>query len=428
MTSKRLPSPTRILRSPATIVGELVALALLGILGAALPQAGVASPAEVARLRTHGSFLTALVDALALDHVFRSPWFLAVLALTVASLGIVVVEQVRRLRAQWRLLPAETAFRNAPLRAEFLRPAREGAQTTLRVQGKWALVGSPLFHTGLLCVILAGVLQALFSVSAVVDLFEGEVLPATVEAWGAQWPGPLGKPFHLDEPLRLVSVEKTQYDSGDLMNLRLKLIPAGAEGGPAEVIGINEELPLERGRLYVGAQHGPAALVEWAPPDGSPVRTAALLEQKEPAAYGAYTSGPDGLVARIRVPLPPGGARPDHAEVRILRGHAALVEGPLRPGETLATPNGTTLRLHSLPYWARLHANHDPALPLAYLGFALALLGAALALGPVRVDEWVCVTPEGDQERVVVAMRPHRFVPLFRERFDRLVREHGGEA
>jgi hypothetical protein len=91
-------------------------------------------------------------------------------------------------------------------------------------------------------------------------------------------------------------------------------------------------------------------------------------------------------------------------------------------------PGGGQLRLHSLPYWARLHGSHDPALGLVYVGFVIALLGGALTYGVVRVDEFVQVVPDGAGERVVVALRPHRFAPLFRDRFERLVRDHGGEA
>lgn len=420
----------RFFRSPATIVGELLGITLLGGLGAALPQAGVATADKVAHLRAHGAFVTTLVNGLALDHVFTSPVFLFILGLATVSLSIVVVEQVRRLRAQWPLVPTEAHFRHAPFRREFTRPAASEAvaATNIRTRGRVALAGSPLFHTGLLCVILAGALQALFGVQAVVDLYEGETLPATVEAWGAQWPGPLGRPFHLDGPLRLISVESTRYDTGDLMNLRLKLAQAAPEGERVHGMGINEELQVSRGRLYVGAEHGPTALVEWNSTSSPAIRTAVLLEKKEPAAFGAYTPGPGTLRARIRVPMPADGRRPGVAEVRILEGAATLAEGALKPGETLALPGGGSLKLHGLPYWTRLHGNYDPAIGLAYVGFGLALVGAALTFGVARVDELVVVTPEGDQERVIVALRPHRFAPLFQERFERLVRDHGGEV
>ena len=417
----------RLFRSPAVIVGELAVITLLGCLGAALPQAGVAPAAEVARLHRHGSFVPFLVDHLALDHVFTSPLFLVTLGFATVSLSIVLAEQLRRLASHWNLAPTEASFRSAPFLKVFTRPAT-GTGTVLRSRGRLNLAGSPLLHLGLLCVILAGALQALFGVDAVVDLYEGEVLPPTVEAWGAQWPGPMGAPFRLETPLRLVSVESTRYGGGDLRTLRLRLAEATAEGDRMREMGINQELSLPRGRLYADSQHGPAAVVEWTLPTAPTIRTAALLEKKEVAAFGTYTSGPETLRARIRVPMPKDGSRPGLAEVRVLGGSATLAEGPLRPGESLPLPGGGSLKLHGLPYWARIHGNRDPAIGLAYLGFFLALAGACLTYGITRVDELVAVTPEGESERVVVALRPHRFAPLFRERFERLVRDHGGEV
>lgn len=420
----------RFLRRPVVIIAEILVITTACALGAALPQAGRSPAVAVARLLEHGTIASALVRWMALDHVFTSLWFLAALAFATASLSIVVAEQIRRLRAVWGQAPTEAQFRSAPFRHEFSRPATgpSTASVAIRTRGRLALAGSPLFHTGLLCVILAGALQALFGVQAVVDVYEGETLPATVEAWGAQWPGPLGHPFHLDTPLKLLSVASTRYETGDLMNLHLKL----AEGEPGNdqirEMGINDELPVSRGRLYVEAQHGPAALVEWTLPAAPPLGSAVLLEKKETAAFGAYTPGPGTLRARIRVPMPADGQRPDHAEVRILDGTSTLAEATLKPGETLALPGGGLLKLHGLPYWARLHGNHDPAIGLAYLGFALALLGAVLTYGVVQVDELIAVAPDGNTERVIVALRPHRFAPLFQERFERLVRDHGGEV
>lgn len=428
--SSLLQALRRFLRRPAVIVAEILVITVACALGAALPQAGRSPAAAVARLWQHGPLATACLRGLALDHIFTSFWFLAALTFATASLIIVVTEQTRRLRLVWNQIPAEAQFRNAPFRREFHRPATGPgvASVAIRTTGRLGLAGSPLFHAGLLCVVLAGGLTALFGVQAVVDVYEGETLPATVEAWGAQWPGPLGRPFRLDAPLRLVSVESRQYQTGDLMDLRLKVAEEGADGEGIREMGINDELQVSRGRLYADSQHGPAALVEWTLPATPPLGTAVLLERKEPAAFGAYTQGPGTLRARIRVPMPANALHPDHAEIRILDGSSILAEGVLKPGETLVLPGGSGIRLHGLPTWTRLHGEHDPAIGLAYLGFSLALLGSALTYGVTRVDELVAITPEGEIERVAVALRPHRFAPLFQDRFERLVRSHGGDV
>lgn len=425
-----LGSLKEFLRRPAVIVAEILIISAACMLGASLPQVGRSPAAEVARLWGHGAFMTNLARGLALDHVFTSRWFLSVLLLAAASLAIVIAEQMRRLRRTWRLPLTEAHFLNAPLRREFRR-VRTGANAPsiqIHSRGRLGLAGSPLFHTGLLCVILGGGLSALFGVQAVADVYEGELVPATTEAWAGQWPGPLGQPFRLDEPLRLVSLESTQYPTGQLMALRVKVASGSPGGAPIHELGINEELRVSRGRLYLGAEHGPTALLEWRAPTTPEVRTAVLLEKKEVHAFGAYAQGPGSHLARIRVPQVPEGQRPDHAEVRVRSGALTLAEGILRPGETMVLPDGGELKLHGLPFWARLHGSRDPAIGVAYLGFALVFLGTAFTFGLVRVDEFVSITPEGDLERVVVALRPFRFEALFQERFERLVREHGGEV
>ncbi|MCX6902659.1 MAG: cytochrome c biogenesis protein ResB, partial [Verrucomicrobia bacterium] len=114
----------RSLRSPSVIVGEIVALALAGMLGASLPQAGTASVESLVRLHESGPLWTALVKVFALDHVFRSAWFLTLTVLATASLWIVTVEQVRRLRVAWTQRPSPAHLQSAPFRVEFERPAR----------------------------------------------------------------------------------------------------------------------------------------------------------------------------------------------------------------------------------------------------------------------------------------------------------------
>jgi hypothetical protein len=115
-------------------------------------------------------------------------------------------------------------------------------------------------------------------------------------------------------------------------------------------------------------------------------------------------------------------------EVRVMKGSVLLFAGDAQPGDTLSLPAGQRLTLHGTPLWARLQGSHDPALWLAYAGFALVILGAALIFAMVKVDGCLVVTPIGDREHVFVALVPQRFAPLFQERFQRLVQEQGGPA
>lgn len=425
----------RFLRSPRLIVGEIGAIAFAGVLGAALPQAGKASIAELARLREHGPLATALVDLFALDHVFQSAWFLALTLLAAASLSIVVGEQLQRLRVLWSQRLTEAHFQRAPFRVEFERPARlasapadAAARTVLRTERRLGLVGSPLFHIGILLVIAAGALRALFGVEAVVDLIEGERLPPAAEAWAAQWPAALAKPFQLDVPLTLDAVEATRYPGGDLRDLRVRLSVQRSERVEQEEVAINSELQAPGGRLYLGSDYGPAGLVEWEDDAGALVKEAVLLVRSATGGYEGVSSGPAGARAHLRGHVDGAGNHPSALDVRVLDGSALLFAGTVGIGQRVPLHGGRALALHGVPFWARLRGSRDPGLWLAYTGFALVLAGATIIFAVVKIDTCVVVRPAGNHERVTVALRAQRFPPLFHERFQRLVRQEGGSA
>src|SRR5512147_2247422 len=117
MTSLR-----RFLRSPRTIVAELAGVALAGVASTAVTQSP--TPAERGRLALEHPLAAAAVRALGLDHGFRTGLLLGLVALAAGSLAIVLGEQWRRLFREWRAAPAEAAWRGAPFRATFRRPAR----------------------------------------------------------------------------------------------------------------------------------------------------------------------------------------------------------------------------------------------------------------------------------------------------------------
>ena len=424
----------RFLRSPRVIIGEILAITLAGIVGAVLPQAGTASVAELGRLREHGDVLTVLVDALALDHVFSSYWFLTLILLAAASLSLVLMGQLKRLRRSWsqRLTPAH--FRNAPFQLEFERSARacgadanEPPRVHVNTSGRLGLAGSAVFHFGILLLIAAGVVRALFAVDAVVDVVEGETLRPTPNAWVAQWPGILAKPLQLDRSVTLEEVNVTRYRAGDLKSLTARL--SFKESQPiVEEIAINRELQVFGGRLFMSAHYGPAALVAWQSDTDPTIREAALLQSQGQGSFEGISSGPGGLRAHLRAQVDRKGNKPTSVEARIMDGPALLFAGAVPVGGTIPLRDGRSLTLHAAPFWTRLHGSRDPAQWIVYIGFGLVIVGSLLIFTVVKVDTCLSVATVGDRERVFVALRAQRFAPVFRERFERLVREQGGPS
>ena len=254
-------------------------------------------------------------------RVFQSAGFAALALLIAASLLVVVLSQFRRRR-----------------------------------------VGSLVFHSGMLLIMVAGACRALFASEAVVDWLEGETLAPTPAAWSAQWPGRFAAPLQLPYPVTLESVRGSRYSSGDLRDLRVRL--------SAGELAVNRQFRIDGCRLYLGQEFGPAALLEWSPGR----REAALLVEQARGAFEGVSDGPAGFRAHLRAHA----ARPSVVEVRVMRGAGLIAAASLRIGESLALPGGARLAVCGAPMWARVHGSRDPALWIAYLGFALLIAGAVV--------------------------------------------------
>ncbi len=347
MQTINIHSMKRFLRSPAIIMAEIVVITLASVTGVVYPQAGAVDGEALAQLRESLPALAALGQDLALDRVFRSVWFLVAVALAFASLLVVAVEEVRRL--------FRTRFR------------------------PFAPAGGLFIHVGLLLVILAAALKALFGAEATVDVLEGETLPPTSAAWAVQKPGVLVSPLRIANPITLETVDAHRYRGGDLQSLAVRLRLAGDATAPRVAdVPVNGSMDVSGVRLFVGHDYGPAALIEWQGKVGEPAKTAALLKHERGRRFEGVLAGPDGESAYLRGSVDPAGNRPAGIEVRVMKGAALLSTSTVRIGETITIPSGGSLTLHGAPFWVRLHASRDPALWLFYFGFTCVLLGVTV--------------------------------------------------
>lgn len=415
--SGTLTTLKRDLRSPRLIVGELLAIVAAGVVHTIVPQ--VAEPSAARHLAVDHPWWARVMRAVGLDHVFASPIFLAALLLTSLSLGIVLVEQWRRLARVWSVQLTEGSFRSAPYRREIERPGHgTGARATFRTTGRVGLLGSPVFHLGLMTIVVAGLVQWLFSAEAIAELIEGETLASSGWSSVEAVTGPFASPFRLTEPVRLDQLEPSRYSEGSLKGLSARI----RVGERPLVVAINAPLELNGRTLYLGSVHGPTALVELAV-DGHAERLALLLRDASGDEYAGSWVGPGGLQLLVRGRLGADGALPSRLEVRLLRGGGLLFVGSLLPGQGVEVGGGIHLDLAGVRYWAVFRGTRDASTGIAFAGFVLAALGAVLMFAVVKVDTAVVVRPGTSGERVLVALKANRFPALFAERFERLVRQ-----
>ena len=361
--------------------------------------------------------------------------FLVFLLLATGSLVIVVLEQYKKLRLMWPQNLRESQFTKAPYRFEFERPARFTDQSPnqdkiveFKTRGKAGLLGSLLFHSGLLLIIVAGTLRVLFGAEAVVDLIETETLIPKAEVWAAQWPGVLARPLKLEYPLTLDKVKIEFYQDWTLKDLRAELTVNHSDGPKKKEFAINDVFKTKGARLFMNNKFGPAALLEWFKNGASIKRDAMLMESIGKGVFVGSIRWPDGTRTDGRAQADRSGKAPEVIKLRLMKDGKRSFLTEIRVGETVSLPDGRQVKLHGLPLWAQIRGIRDPELWLIYAGFILSLLGAVMIFTVIRVDTSVVVTRLGEKERVLVALKSQRFTPLFEDRFKRLVQDEGGLA
>ncbi len=401
------------LRSGRVIVAEILGLGVGALFAAGLPQEP--DRASIADLASRRPALGHLLAALGLHRVVTSWWFLALVALATASLVAVQIDQWRRVFRTWGRAVSPGEVRGWSYRAELplsrCRPAPPAP--SFRTTGRIGQLGSPIFHLGLLLVVVAGLLRLLFFGEGVAVLGEGETLAATPSAFAATRTGLLGGPVATRAPLRLEALSAERYGSGALKQVTAVVAPLGAGVGARRTVSVNDPAPIGGGlTLSIDPDAGEAALFSLRDPLGE--RAVRVDLDAVPGGRKGRVDLGDGRELRVRSRDGDDGS----VEVRLVRGQALLGFGRLRAAEGLAAGPGAVLGFLVLRRWATVRVERDPSRPLFFLGAALAVAGVLLMFGWVRVDTAVVV--EG--QSLVLALRAQRFPALYAERFERLRR------
>lgn len=415
----------RFLRNPRVIVGEVVAVTVVCVVMTLVPQIDDATPQQMHRFAADWPRLAAAAAAVQLDRIPTAPWFLALVGLALASLSLVLTEQLRVLAGNWRREPTEPALARAPYRAEFVRPSRGKAGTRLFQSGRVGYAGNALLHLGLVLCVVAGFGRMLVQRGAVIELVEGETLAAhdTVE-WARQWGGVLSEPMALNQPLRFDKLIDERYPSGAPKALSAKIHLGDAAGGQDVECAVNTPLDIGDERMYLTAEGGAALLVE----TGRSTTHEAILLRAVSEESMEFSGMISGLELHLRAGLSKTGALPKLVHARVLLDGGLRYTGPLEIGQGTDLGQGRKIVVRDIRHWSQFRARRDATLLLAWAGLACGLLGALLIYAVTPVAWMIKVEAEGEGERVEIRMLPKRFVPLFRERFEALVQAEGGNV
>lgn len=452
--------PHRVWRLVTSARLAVVLIALVGLwsaLGSFVPQ-GSADSANVSAWAAAHPGLAVLASALGLHQAFTAPIFLACVALlalctaacawqrttvahkrtatlraaltsdtTSASPGDLQVPLRTGMSAEEALAAVADALRSLGLRP------KEGPDRVVANSPRWSVWGSSVFHWALVAVMLLIAFGSLARSSGQIGIAVGESKPDEPASYGLLNEGPLHSFAGIHRVIRVDAFD-VSYETGGVRRgptPTVTVLNAAGETVASQRVYPNHTLKVGSLTIYP-FDYGFSANVAILDAEGREVqRHTQLIDFAGNTSDG--TAPVDVLVLRdeagealyrmiISVPLDEAagggfiGRMPEdpRARVVILDADDTPVEDrTLHADETLPLPNGGSLRLLSVDYYARLQLVDDPSVPLLYGAAVIAMLGlgAATLVRQMAFAAWV---PEGDGDRVVVRMRLWRTLTVTR--------------
>ncbi len=278
----------RFFLSKKTIITLILLMLGAILLGYAFPQRFLSSPVELDKWHLANPTLAKLSRALALDHVYTSPWFAVLLALFLVSLCFSTWEQFRlALRKSREGGAGGESFETAANAAELAAGLRSlgylkiGGQdgATRFVRYPWGYWGNFLLHLGIVISIASSLLILLCEKRAVIDLLEGEMHQSGAE-WAKEERGLLAGKLILPDAVRLDRVVPEYYDNDNMRQLTTDFSFVDAAGRAAPFsMHINKSVRYKGLRIFQGKSHGRAFFVKFTGRDGQEHGEVFFLDQ-----------------------------------------------------------------------------------------------------------------------------------------------------
>lgn len=244
--------------------------------------------------------------------------------------------------------------------------------------------GALALHTGLLLLILAGLWAYAFEARGFLQLMEGETFSGSEPELLLVEKGRLAGSFNAPFRLTLKSLDHDYWANGEPRDFSSQLLVEDAAGPRPERVSFNSPLKLSGVSIFQSPHYGYSVTVGLKRKAGEELFTHFLLDRPAspelPAAGGSDFPTTSYQVDLRLKPDTSGGSfflKDPSVEAIVTESGKVVYKGPL-PVAASVRFGGGELRLADLGYWSGISLSRGRAAWLAYLGFALCVLGAAL--------------------------------------------------
>jgi len=447
-----------VLASVWLVVGTLTFVGLWSIVATAVPQ-GAGGNAAVAAWAQANPVLESVVNVLGLHQAFTAWLFLACVALLGVSTVVCSWRRTKTAYLRARALRAaaresaeslagerELAIPLAPgvAPSEALRIAQNAlagldvrtnaGEAVLRaVSPWWSVWGSAVFHWALVALMLSVVVSTLLRSDGLMGVSVGQTKPDAAASYGVLTAGPLHswngihRSFRvdaLDPDLMLGGVDRGAVPTvsvldatGNVIKKQLvypnMMLHVGALSINCPAVGLSAEIALEStGGVEVGRTYEPIDFSQTATDGTVPVGLLGIFDGSGNVQMRVAVTVPlDRYKGQFGewIPTVPGA----HIVVYASDGTIVL-DTVIKTGEAAILPDGGSLKLLGIGWYARLSIVDDWTTPFIYAAMIIALLGLSVSLLARQQIVLAAVVDGPHGPTLAVRMRLWRNVPTTR--------------
>jgi hypothetical protein len=419
----------------------LLALVFFAVLaGGFFPQRIATATADMEKWRMAHPFLFPWAERFGLFHLFSTPWFTALLFLTIFSLVMSCWDQFGRAwRKTFDTLPAEKndnvlvtvsgGEMALALRHEGYLPLANGDGLLRFVRHPWGYWGSFLLHFGMVVTIASSLFVALTGQRGRLNLVQGEI-HEPAHPWVDEERGLLASPFVLSGPVRLneLRLGLASGNTVESVTSDIGFFPVREE--EKRSVAINTVLHYRGLRVYQSTDYGDAFTLEFVEPGGTVRRERLLMPHPLAPDLAGYNDFAlpwlgNGLSAKYYA---------DAERRSLLSGNPLLVLRLVDHGREVARVSlrmgergvlgDLKVSLVRVEKWAGLIFVNIAGMSLIFCGFFIVVCGTVLNYMAVPREFIARATPQGYS----VSWRAARFADFYADEFEKILKKLSEES
>lgn len=379
-----------------TVTTEILAIIAAVFIAGIVPQRIQSSVETISQWRLQHAALVPLADILHLHTVYTSYWFVSVILLTGISLGFSTVEQIRsafgRIKAVSPSDPPLAVINDmSPGLVERIFASGYRSQQTdcdgvyKFIRCKWGYWGAPLFHLGMLLVLVASCFIALTEQRGALTIAQCEML-APADEWISTEEGLLAQKLRLPATFRFDDL-RVLYDEKNAPEQIESLVTFIRNDGTEDLlnVAVNGVSSYQGVRIYHTNEYGAAFSLELTGPDGMRHVEKLLISHPDGAAEAGYLDTvlpwlPYTLSAKYFADVERRSMNSADSQLilRLMSGKDEVARISLLSGQS-GQLGGYRVRLLAVDKWAKFIFVYLNGIEIVFAGFSLMMIGALLS-------------------------------------------------